>query len=234
MLLPADSLFRRRDAVSVIGAALTARAAGLSIVTVAARVVGVPFHATADDLAQAVDDLQADWGVDRRQRWIADTPARPGREETPARAAAAARPALSIAEERAEAHARKQALEADYFDLRSGSGRWRNTPEGAAARALTAAQEELTAAQRTAADPNARRRDRRTTMKSSPHLEGALTAAEQRWQQIGEPAAANLWSKVTAADREIQRLDSQAMIERLDRLQQPPERTLGQHPGISL
>ena len=43
VLLPADSLLRRRDAVGVIGVALTARAAGSSIVAVAARVVGVPF-----------------------------------------------------------------------------------------------------------------------------------------------------------------------------------------------
>jgi hypothetical protein len=34
-------------------------------------------HATADDLVQAVDDLQADWGVAHHQRWITDTPARP-------------------------------------------------------------------------------------------------------------------------------------------------------------
>lgn len=40
-------------------------------------------HATADDLAQAVDDLQADWGVARHQRWITDAPARPGRAPIP-------------------------------------------------------------------------------------------------------------------------------------------------------
>ena len=43
MLLPADSLLRRRDAVGVIGAALTARARGSSIARTAARVAGVPF-----------------------------------------------------------------------------------------------------------------------------------------------------------------------------------------------
>lgn len=43
VLLPADSLVRRRDAVGVIGAALTARATGSSIAKVAARVVGVAF-----------------------------------------------------------------------------------------------------------------------------------------------------------------------------------------------
>lgn len=41
MLLAADSLARRRDVVAVIGAALTARARGLSYRRVAAGVVGV-------------------------------------------------------------------------------------------------------------------------------------------------------------------------------------------------
>jgi hypothetical protein len=41
---------------------------------------GTTIHATADDLDQAVDDLQADWGVAHHQRWITDTRARPGRE----------------------------------------------------------------------------------------------------------------------------------------------------------
>lgn len=43
VLLPSDSLLGRRDAVGVIGAALTARATGSSIARTAARVVGVPF-----------------------------------------------------------------------------------------------------------------------------------------------------------------------------------------------
>ena len=42
VLLPVCCLFRRRDAVAVIGAALAARAAGLSIAETAVRVAGVP------------------------------------------------------------------------------------------------------------------------------------------------------------------------------------------------
>ena len=34
-------------------------------------------HVTADDLGQAVDDLQADWGAEHHQRWITDTPPAP-------------------------------------------------------------------------------------------------------------------------------------------------------------
>ncbi len=43
-------------------------------------------HATADDLAQAVDDLQADWSVEHHQRWITDTPAEVGQHPDPIRA----------------------------------------------------------------------------------------------------------------------------------------------------
>ena len=43
-------------------------------------------HATADDLAQAVDDLQADWSVEHHQRWITDTPAAVGQHPDPVRA----------------------------------------------------------------------------------------------------------------------------------------------------
>lgn len=42
VLLPADSLVRRRDAVGVIGAVVTARARGSSIVKAAAVAIGVP------------------------------------------------------------------------------------------------------------------------------------------------------------------------------------------------
>jgi hypothetical protein len=43
VLLPGDSLLRRRDAVEVIGAALKARATGASMTRVAAGVAGVAF-----------------------------------------------------------------------------------------------------------------------------------------------------------------------------------------------
>lgn len=39
---------------------------------------GTAIHTTADDLDQAIDDLQADWGVAHHQRWITDTSAQVG------------------------------------------------------------------------------------------------------------------------------------------------------------
>lgn len=156
----------------------------------------------------------ADWGIDRHQRWIADTSALPGHEETPARAEPPARRAPSIADQRADAHQRQQDLEADYFYLRSGTGRWRDTPEGAAARTLSEARSQVKTAQRIAADPNARRSDRRAATKSLARLEAAVDAAEQQWLQIGEPVAARLWSAVSDVERQSDSLETQAMIER--------------------
>jgi conjugative relaxase-like TrwC/TraI family protein len=43
-------------------------------------------HATADDLAQAVDDLEGDWSLEHHQRWITDTPAVVGQHPDPIRA----------------------------------------------------------------------------------------------------------------------------------------------------
>ena len=44
---------------------------------------GTAIHTTADDLDQAVDDLQADWGVERHQRWVSETRAEVGYEAEP-------------------------------------------------------------------------------------------------------------------------------------------------------
>ncbi|MGH9137103.1 MAG: ATP-dependent DNA helicase [Acidimicrobiales bacterium] len=55
----------------------------LAYVTLSRARDGTTIHATADDLGQAVDDLQADWDVAHHQRWVSDTPARPGRLQEP-------------------------------------------------------------------------------------------------------------------------------------------------------
>ena len=124
-------------------------------------------HATADDLAQAVDDLQADWGVDRHQRWITDTPARPGQEPEPSHVASrlgnvAALPTPPLADQQGDAQRRLIDLHDDYDVLLAGKGRWADTPAGAAARALNAARQQLTETRRAATAARLhRRRDRR-------------------------------------------------------------------------
>ncbi len=100
-------------------------------------------YATADDLAQAVDDLQADWGVDRAQRWISTSRAQPGVEPEPARS-----DPPTLLERRHQAHERLHELEDDRDTLLAGTGRWQDTEAGAAARDLNASRDRLAAARR--------------------------------------------------------------------------------------
>jgi conjugative relaxase-like TrwC/TraI family protein len=195
-------------------------------------------HATADDLPQAVDDLQTDWGVARHQRWITDTPARPGRQPAPARAARrapspTARPVRSLSERRVEAQRNLIDLHGDYDDLLAGIGRWAGSPAGRAALHYTESVDRLAAARQMAADPHAGRRDRRAAAKSLPQIEDAVHAAQQHWNEVGEPEAADLQRDITATERELTKLSRAAMSERLDSVQADgAERAVGLGQGL--
>jgi conjugative relaxase-like TrwC/TraI family protein len=197
-------------------------------------------HATADDIPQAVDDFQADWGVARHQRWITDTPARPGRHPEPAQAAATVArvrrlPQPTVPERQAVARRQLAALERDYQTLCSGTGRWHRTVEGAAARDLRESLDRLDQARRTARDPKSRWRDRRATTKALPGLQAAAAAAEHRWNEVGKPAADMLQSDIRAARRELDRLDVEATVQRLNSLQErTPGRGIDRDLGMSL
>jgi hypothetical protein len=195
-------------------------------------------YATADDLPQAIGDLDADWSVERHQRWIADSPAEPGREPDPATRAPTCTdppPAPTLSERLTTARNHLSELEDDYQALHAGTGRWNHTPEGAAARHRTTANEQLDRARRAAQDPNRRRADRRAATKAIPELEASLARAEQRWQAIGQPVADGIGDDIRGARRTIDRLEAERLTQRLDDLQQrTAERTLGQDLGISL
>jgi conjugative relaxase-like TrwC/TraI family protein len=195
-------------------------------------------YATADDLPQAIGDLQADWSVERHQRWITDTPAEPGREPDPATRAptsTAPPPEPTLSERLSTARHHLNELEDDYQALRAGTGRWHHTPEGAAAHCLTTANEHLDRARRAAQDPNSRRRDQRAATKAIPELEASLARAEEHWQAIGQPVADRIGDDIRGARRTIDRLEAEHLTQRLDDLQQrTAERTLGQDLGISL
>lgn len=175
-------------------------------------------YATADDLAQAVDDLQADWGVEHHQRWITDTPAHIGHEPAPTPAVDEHRePPLEM--KQYDARRRLTALEHDYRALRSGTGRWSDTPEGVAARELIDARDSLDTARRAVNAPDTRWRDRRAATKSLDSLTAAVDAAEHRWQQIGQPVASQLQQAMAEARRHISMVETQELIQDLDRLQ---------------
>jgi conjugative relaxase-like TrwC/TraI family protein len=178
-------------------------------------------HATGDDLAQAVDDLQGDWGVERHQRWITDTPARIGQHPDPQPPAPVPMKATTPAPQplgtrRAETGRRLAALERAYHDLHAGTGPWHHTPQGAAARHLHTTRDQLNQARRTVAAPGTRRRDRRKAVKAIGALTVEVAQAEQRWQQIGDPIARRFAHDITATRRQLDHIELEALRQRLD------------------
>jgi conjugative relaxase-like TrwC/TraI family protein len=181
-------------------------------------------HATADDYAQAVEDLQADWGVARHQRWVTDTPARPGRHRIPERFRQARplrgpdAPQRSLVERRADAQRRLIELHDDLEALLAGTGRWANTPAGAAAAAYDLATSALDEARRDATDPAATRRQRRAASKQLPALTATMDAAAEQWAVVGGPEADRLGADIRQTERQLRRLSTQAVREQLDNL----------------
>jgi len=173
-------------------------------------------HATADDLGQAEDDLQTDWGVDRAQRWISTTRARPGVEPEPARSDARA---PSLAEQRHHTQDRLHELEDDYESLLAGTGSWQDTAAGAAARGLNAARDRLAEVRGVADDPDASRRDRRAAVKALPQLEIDVEKAQQVWNRIGAPEARRIETDITATSRDLTELAREDLSARTARIQ---------------
>lgn len=190
-------------------------------------------HATADDLSQAIDDLQADWGVDRHQRWITQTKAAIGEHPEPARLPALVpqpgEPAPII--KRSDVHAQAAALDASLRDLRAGIGHWADTPEGLAAGRLAAAREHLTEAERRATSPFVGRRERKASTRSLAGLRIDVARAEKRWTAVGQPVADDLMVAINSARREVQRLDTAELLRRLDAVQHTRGRDLGRGLG---
>jgi len=191
-------------------------------------------HATADDDDQAVEDLQANWGVARHQRWVTDTPARPGRHPMPERFRRARPlrgpdvPERSLAERRADAQRRLIELHEDLDALLAGTGRWAGTPAGAAASAYDRANTALDEARRDATDPAATRRQRRAASKRLPALTATLDAAAEQWTAVGEPEADRLGADIRQTERQLRRLSTQAVREELDNLPaRDADRSLG-------
>ncbi len=203
---------------------------------------GTTTHATADDLAQAVDDLQADWGVARHQRWITDTPARPGRAPIPARFSRAQPPVptqptspRSATDRKRDALRRMVEHSCDLDDLCAGTGRWTHTPAGRAAPAVHDADQRITDARRAATRPDTRRRDRRAAAKAIPQLEAALEIAHHEWDEHGLPEARLLERQLAAARREVAKLTPAADAEHLERIRaRSTERSPGLDRGLGL
>jgi conjugative relaxase-like TrwC/TraI family protein len=148
-------------------------------------------YTTASDLAQAAQRLTWSWDDERRQRWATDQ-ARVAKRLEALRAEyrqlVGSIPPL-VTDRLAQIREQRDALEKDLADLRTGAGRWANTPVRAGCANLQAASRAHEANLRRAQEPHlgllARHR-RREALKTSATT---LQAAERAWQQTTEPHA---------------------------------------------
>lgn len=194
----------------------------LAYVALSRARTGTIVYATADDLAQAVEDLQADWGLEAHQRWISHTPAEIGLQPEPAalrgREQPDADPVLPLHIRRQQTRQHLAALERDLQDLSAGSGRWQDTAEGESARHRNDLRAHLNFARRQANSPHASRRDRRAAGRTVDRLTTEVGLAEDHWQTIGEPVADELGRAVIVARRELESYDLEDLRQRLDHL----------------
>ncbi len=176
-------------------------------------------HATADSLEQAIDDLHTDWGAQRHQRWISDTPAQPGNHAEPATAHPSLErlPVVPSEVTALDPVERLRVLIDDSHDLHAGTGRWTHTPAGAAARERNRARTQLEGAQRTAQNPSLRRRERRAAAKTIDTLAASLDQADRGWQQLGEPIAVQLHEQITTTRDDVERRHLAEAQQRLNR-----------------
>lgn len=195
----------------------------LAYVALSRARTGTIVYATADDLAQAIDDLQADWGLEAHQRWISHTPAEIGLQPEPVAASREqeqpdAGPGVPLQVRRQQTRQHLAGLEQDLRDLWAGTGRWHDTPEGETARHRNDLRAHLDFARRQANSPDASRRDRRAAGRTVDRLTTEAGLAEHHWQTIGEPIADELGRAVSVARRELESYDLEDLRQRLDRL----------------
>jgi conjugative relaxase-like TrwC/TraI family protein len=193
-------------------------------------------HATADDVDQAVDDLQADWGVPRHQRWITHTPTittglEPGtslpdrvarmQQRLDHRSPVVSVPMVDLVTQRDHAQMHLSRLQDDLRQLRAGSGPWGFTPEGRAANKLAVARNELSRAQFDAHPHGLSRRQRRTNQRAVAVARTGLQQAEQQWQAVGVPVEERLERDIQTVEAQLADFRTNDMVRRLDALQQP-------------
>lgn len=203
-------------------------------------------HCVADNLDQAVEDLQRDWSHDRRQRWTLDTdlPAAPGQRTRPTlqphvdvglrlgqlraerEAILAAMPA-DPDPAWAAVHVQRRKLEHHLDELRTGSGRYQNSEIGAVSREFRDLEAQVREAQRAAHSPIASRREQRKHARLVENLQPELDEAWRHWEQDITPIERDLLDQLDTLDSETDRLktvryhrDSWSLVHKpvLDRL----------------
>jgi hypothetical protein len=193
-------------------------------------------HAIADDLPQAIEDLQTDWSHETRQRWITDTPTTIGAQQRqPAHDLAAHHERLR--EERAalealappdrsrdlfDARHRVWSLKEQLADLPYGAGRWRGTEVGEAARAKHQAARQHQQADEFARSAGTSLRTRHHWRKTARHWATIDTTETQRYDEIAAPIRESLDADLRSDEILLGHLERQAST-RDQWLQQHPE-----------
>jgi conjugative relaxase-like TrwC/TraI family protein len=174
-------------------------------------------YTTAPDLTQAAERLVWSWDDERRQQWATDQ-ARAAQRLAELRAThqqLVERIPPDVSDQLARVRERQQDLDKDLADLRTGAGRWANTP-------VRLSFEDLQLARRAhednlclVQDPHrgllARHRSRGSLTTSA----AALQAAERSWQDTTEPKARLLQSERSQLSRDACGLEraQQARVE---------------------
>ena len=174
-------------------------------------------HTVADDLDQALDDLRYQWTQPQSQDWVTLTHERDVGQQPAASAAIATPPARDriVAE---LAHLNRQAppdrrrwvatqqqtltqLRRDRTDLNAARGRWSNTPEAHAIRAVDESHHRLQQAKHTATTAGRFAAPRARAALREAHL--AADIADQAWSRIVRPTLQTIDETITTARRQL-------------------------------
>ena len=184
-------------------------------------------HCVADNLDQAVEDLQRDWNHDRRQRWTLDTdlPAAPGQRTRPS-LLRGVDVGLRLGQLRAEREAilaampadpdpswaavqvQRRKLEQHLDELRTGTGRYQNTEAGEVAHALSDVETQVQEAQRAARSPINSRRQQRKYARVAENLQPELDEARRLRDQVIAPLERGLLDQLDTLEGEADRLET--------------------------
>ena len=181
-------------------------------------------YTTAPDLTEAAQRLTWSWDDERRQRWATDQARAAQRLEALRAEHRQLVGSIPPAVTNELAHVREQQadLEKDLADLRTGAGRWANTPVRASYENLQVARRVHEENLRRAQNPHrgflARHRSREDLKTSA----ATLQAAERAWQRTTEPHAQPLEGEQSRLAAQIGELQD-AQQARADFIESHPE-----------
>jgi hypothetical protein len=174
-------------------------------------------HTVADDLDQALDDLRYQWTQPKSQDWVTLTRERDIGQQPVATAAIATPPdrdrivaelarlnSQAPPDRRHEIATQQQTLtqlRRDRADLTAARGRWSNTPEAHAIRAIDESHRRLQQAEHAATTASRFAASRARAALQEAQL--AAEAADQTWSRVVRPTLHALDEDITAARQQL-------------------------------